>query len=205
MDNTMTTSGMTGPQIDRACEIFRAQLTKHASEFPSEAVQQVFGQPELGPEWLAVLRRRVEAFSQTYIEEVDYNDPQWRRIDGSRYAYVGDVTVDNYPNIETGKKLVRFRELAFDHDPTDEEILVKTEQEGCRQPSRAEAETVIRKRYTCEQLAQHPRIGLIGAAVECHGDLDRAYVYGDEDGVNLDWDWTGLRWNRDCRFLVACK
>ena len=205
MAKTMTTSGMTDRQINRACEIFRAQLTKHASEFPSEAVQAAFGQPELGSDWLAVLRRRVEAFSQTFVEEVDYDDPQWRTIDRSRYAYIGDVTVDNYPDKETGKKQVRFRELAFDHDPTDKEVLAKAEQESCRQPTRAEAETVIRRRYTSCQLGEHPRIGLIGPAVRRGGGLGRAYVYGLEHGVRLVWDWTDSLWLQRCRFLVVCK
>lgn len=206
MGNTMTTSSpMTPGQIDRACEIFRAQLTSHSSEFPSDAVQHVFGQSDLGPEWLAVLRRRVEAFIETYIEEVDYNDPQWRTIDGSRYAYVGDVGVDNYPNAEMGKKPVRFRELAFDHDPTDGEVLAKAEQEGCRQPTRAEVETVIRRRYTSNQLRKNPRIGLIGPAVERYGSLNRACVDGDGDGVDLDWDWADRRWDQVCRFVVVCK
>jgi hypothetical protein len=73
MDKSMTTSGMTTGQIDRACEIFRAQLTKHAAELPSDPVQQVFGQAELGPEWLAVLRKRVEAISDMIIRRVTVN------------------------------------------------------------------------------------------------------------------------------------
>jgi hypothetical protein len=65
MAKSMTTS-----QIDRACEILRAKLTKHASEFSSDAVQMVFGQSELGAEWLAVLRKRVEAISSMIIRRV---------------------------------------------------------------------------------------------------------------------------------------
>ena len=74
MASTMTTSAtMTDRQIERAVEIFRAQFRKHATEFPSDAVQQVFGQPELGPEWLAVLRTRVEAISNLITRRVKVN------------------------------------------------------------------------------------------------------------------------------------
>lgn len=70
MAKTMTTSGMTNPQIDRACELFRAKLTKHATELPSDAVQQAFGDPELPKEWLTSLRTRVEAISELIVRHV---------------------------------------------------------------------------------------------------------------------------------------
>lgn len=71
MGNTMTTSKpMTTGQIDRACEIFRAQLVKHASELSSEGVQIVLGQPSLGPAWLKVLRERVEVVSAVIVRRV---------------------------------------------------------------------------------------------------------------------------------------
>lgn len=62
MAKSMTTS-----QIDRACELLRAKLTKHASEFSSDAVQTVFGQSELAAEWLAAFRKRVEAISSMIV------------------------------------------------------------------------------------------------------------------------------------------
>lgn len=67
MAKTMTTSEMTDGQIERAIEIFRAQLRKHKGELPSDAVQTVLGQAELGPEWFAVLRDRVEAVRGTIV------------------------------------------------------------------------------------------------------------------------------------------
>jgi hypothetical protein len=76
MGKTMTTSGMTEGQINRACEIFRAQLAKHESKLSSDAVQLVFGQPELGPEWLAVLQKRVEAVSNMIVRRVCVNRNQ---------------------------------------------------------------------------------------------------------------------------------
>lgn len=200
MASTMTPSPMTNEQIERAVEIFRAQLRKHAAELPSDAVQQAFGQSELGREWLAVLRKRVEAIASVDVQLVDYD--AYRTIDRSRYAYVGDVTISDYPETESGTKPVRFRELEFDHNPTDDEVIAKSKQENCRQPSRAEAETRIR-RYTPEQLREHPRDGLIGPAVRRSGRLDRACVFGDGDGVRLGWRWAQGPWGLGCRFVVV--
>lgn len=67
MAKTMTPSVMTDGQIERAIEIFRAQLRKHQNELPSEAVQIVLGQSKLGHELLAVLRKRVEAVRGTIV------------------------------------------------------------------------------------------------------------------------------------------
>ncbi len=41
-----------------------------------------------------------------------------------------------------------------------------------------------------------------GPAVRRNGNLNRAYVNGNEDGVNLNWNWTENRWNRNCWFVV---
>lgn len=130
---------------------------------------------------------------EVYEEEVDYD------------AFVGDVTEKDYPETETGKKLVRFREVWFDHDPTDDEVLTKGQSIGGRQPSRAESETVIRKRYSAEELGRNPRIGLIGPAVRRLGRLGRAYVHGHGLGVSLNWGWADGRWLRDCRFVFVCE
>lgn len=67
MAQSMTTSAMTDGQINRAVEIFRAQLVKHQNELSSEAVQTVLGQKELGQEWLTVLRTRVEHVSNMIV------------------------------------------------------------------------------------------------------------------------------------------
>ena len=70
---TSETTRMTPGQIDRACEIFRAQIVKHAPEFSSDAVQLAFGQTSLGEGWLAVLRGHVERFSRMIIRYVRVN------------------------------------------------------------------------------------------------------------------------------------
>ncbi len=205
MGKSMTTSAMTNGQIDHTLRILRDQLEKHREELVSESVQIVLGQNDLGAAWYAEFLKRVEAISQTSVEEVDYDDPQWKTIETDRYAFVGDVTVADYPEKETGKKPVTFRELEFDYDPTDDEVLAKAAELNCRQPSRAECETYIRKRYTKERLAINPRIGLSGPAVERNGSLRRACIYGHEGGVMLLWCWAGRPWAQRCRFVVACK
>lgn len=152
------------------------------------------------------LRRQIaDLIVGSYEEEVDYDDPQWKEIDRSRYAFVGDVTAADYPETQTGKKKVRFREVWLDHDPLDDEILQLAKQIKCRQPSRAESETVIRKRYTKDQLAKNPRIGLIGPAVQRDGSLDRACVSGVGGGVDLRWLWTESQWSQHCRFILVCE
>ncbi|MFA6042645.1 MAG: hypothetical protein WCV85_05015 [Patescibacteria group bacterium] len=136
------------------------------------------------------------------IEEVDYDDPQWKKINESRYAYVGDVTIKDYHETQIGKKSVVFRELRFDHKFTDHEVLAKVAKLKCRLPSRAEAETYIRRRYTPEQLAKNPRIALVGPAVKLHGLLGRAFVRADEDGVQLSRRWPDDPWLQRCRVVV---
>lgn len=157
------------------------------------------------PDGRATIEAMADLIVGTYEEEVNYDDPKWKTIDRSRYAYIGEVTADDYPETQTGIKKVRFREVWFDHDPLDEEILRLAEQINCRQPSRAESETVIRQRHTREQLAENPRIGLVGPVVGRLGRLRRAYVFGYGFGVDLGWSWTGSRWNRHCRFVLVCK
>jgi len=103
MASTMTTSTMTDRQIERAVEIFRAQLRKHAAELPSDAVQQVFGQSEIGPEWLAVLRTRVEAVSKliTRRARVNRNRNAQAALDATgRRQYTDKDVVDAMPQGE---------------------------------------------------------------------------------------------------------
>lgn len=129
---------------------------------------------------------------------------EFRTIRKDRYYGLGDVKMSDVPEVESGTKPVRFRELEFDHDPSDQEVLDKAEAENCRKPSRAEAETYIR-RFSAEQLGKNPRVGLIGPEVRRGGYLYRVYVFGYGDGVYLYWHWTGNRWRRHDRFVVVCK
>lgn len=129
---------------------------------------------------------------------------EYRTIHKDRYYGLGDVKTSDVPEMETGTKPVRFRELEFDHDPSDQEVLDKAEAENCRQPSRAEAETYIR-RLSAEQLGKNARVGLIGPGVRRDGRLRRVDVIGYPSGVDLSWGWAGGHWGRGCRFVVVCK
>lgn len=154
---------------------------------------------------IAKLLVQQSGVGEIYEVEVDFDDPRWKTIDRSQYAFVGDVTEKDYPETETGKKIVRCREIWFDHDPLDDEVLSKAKSVGGRQPSRAVSETVIRTKCSSEELGRNPRIGLGRSEVRRGGRLDRAYVYGYRGGVRLDWAWPGFRWGRYCRFLVVCE
>ena len=81
MTQIMTPSTMTDGQIDKAVEVISSKLRKelraHQSELQSDPVQLVLGQDDLGDALYDVFRTRVEAISQTSVEEVDYDDPQW--------------------------------------------------------------------------------------------------------------------------------
>jgi len=103
MAQTMTPSAMTDDQIERAVEIFRAKLRKHKAELPSDAVQQVFGQSELGHEWLEVLRKRVEAISSMIVRRVKVDrsrTPQAMLDATGRKQYTDRNVVKNMPQGE---------------------------------------------------------------------------------------------------------
>ena len=122
MASTMTTSTMTDRQIERAVEIFRAQLSKYAKEFSSEVVQQVFGQSELGPEWLAVLRNRVEAISNLIIRRAKVNRTRNAQvaIDATgRRQYTDKDVVNAMPNGEGEEAEVVFFNLGRYVSDTD--------------------------------------------------------------------------------------
>lgn len=67
MTTFMTPSRMTEGQLDKAVDLYRAMVRKHSSEFSSDAVQQVLGQPDYVAEQVAVLRHRVEAVSEMIV------------------------------------------------------------------------------------------------------------------------------------------
>ena len=197
---------ITGGQIVKLTDVIAAELRK--SDLPRDASQQVIESQgkKIAKKVVEDFRTRVGVISQSFIMEVNYDDPQWKKIDKSCYVSpVGIFSVADYPETETGKKLVRFYELAFDHDPTDDEVLAEMAAKNCRQTSRAEAETVIRQRYTEEQLAENPRVGLVGPTKNRLGGLGRGYVHGRSIGVTLDWHWAGYSWTQRYRFVVACK
>ncbi len=112
MAQTMTTSPMTEKQVERAVEIFRAQLRKHAPELSSDAVQHVFGQSELGREWLEVLRTRVEAISNLIVrlvKKVNRSCSPQEMLDATgRKQYTDRKVVDSMPHGEGDEAEVVF-------------------------------------------------------------------------------------------------
>jgi hypothetical protein len=99
MEN-MTPSLMTDGQIDKAADIFRAQLRKHRTEFSSEVVQNVLGQGQFGPELVVVLRKWVEIVSGMIVRHVRVN----RQLSAEqsinatgRAKYVDDFVVNSMP------------------------------------------------------------------------------------------------------------
>lgn len=74
MAQTMTTSKMSDGQVERAVELFEAQLRKQASRFSREAVQMAFSDSTLSVEWVRVLSSRVkkiECMIVRHVENVD--------------------------------------------------------------------------------------------------------------------------------------
>lgn len=133
------------------------------------------------------------------------NYDEFRTINKDRYYDFSDVSMNNVPEVESGTKLVLFRELEFDHATLDQEVLEKAGAENCRQPSRAEVETYIRH-LSADQLGKKSYVGLIGPGVRrASGYLNRVVVVGHNDGVNLKWAFPEVHWHRDCRFVVVCK
>jgi len=114
MASTMTTSRMTDGQINRAVEIFRAQLQKHQNELSSEAVQIVLGQSELGPEWFETLRARVEAVSNMIVRHVKVDrslDPGAMLDATGRQQYTDENVVKEMPKGEGEETDVYFFKL----------------------------------------------------------------------------------------------
>ncbi len=115
MSSNMTPSEkMTDGQIDKAVDIFRAQLRKHRNDFGSEAVQLVLGQSEFGIDLLSVFRKRVEAVSGMIVRhvKVDRTRSPGQVIDATgRVKYVNDKVVSTMPKGEGEETDVCFIKL----------------------------------------------------------------------------------------------
>jgi hypothetical protein len=100
-DMTASTKQITEGQINKSVADYRAMLEKHASQFSSEAVQIVLGQPELVKEQFEVFRRRVEMISNMIVRHVmgvSRNlKPQEVLKATGRNLYVSDDVVETMP------------------------------------------------------------------------------------------------------------
>jgi hypothetical protein len=123
---------MTAEQISEAVEILRTQLIEHASELPSNAVQEVFG-PDLGNAWLKVLLRRVEAVSDMIVLRVQVNrtlTPQQALDATGRQQYTSPNVVNAMPNADDDKVDVHF--FKIDYAPQDHQLEREFEERGLR-------------------------------------------------------------------------
>lgn len=103
-----------------------------------------------------------------------------------------------------GVKLVRFRELAFDHDVCNGEVLARAAELHCRRPEEVEVRKAV-SRYTSDQLGEHPRVGLIGGCESHAGTLDRVCIMAHRSGVNRMTRMEGDFWPRSYLFVVVCE
>ena len=103
MDNAMTPSGITDPQITKLTGNIRSGLEKYRKEFPTEASQIAIGSSECMKEMLAVFRKHVEAVSKSIIRTAKVNRSQTfkQAIDATnRVQYVNDDVVATAPKVE---------------------------------------------------------------------------------------------------------
>ncbi|MFH0829141.1 MAG: hypothetical protein V1907_03090 [Candidatus Kerfeldbacteria bacterium] len=138
-----------------------------------------------------------------FIFEVDFDDPEWDRIDRNACAFVGAITASDYPRKYRGKKRVTVRLQKFDHDAYDRELIDLTKRQREALPDRAISETFGRK-FPGEQ-QKSPVIGICGDPVQRGGRLCSPDVSLVSGGVDLDWYGLGSQWDRRCRFLVVCS
>ncbi len=126
MAKTVTPSAvsklMTAGQITKVTANFRALLEKHATEFDSEAVQQVLGDSALAGEMFALFRARVEAISNMIIRRVPVNrrrTPQEVLDATGRKQYTDKDVVGAMPHGEGEEVEVCFFNLGRDISDTD--------------------------------------------------------------------------------------
>ncbi|MBU0707265.1 hypothetical protein KKG41_02740 [Patescibacteria group bacterium] len=140
---------------------------------------------------------------------VNYDDPRWDNIDPSRYHSVEGVVRTDFPiGDEVGNREISYHLILISYSSSDRYVLSKMKGMGCRQPSRAEAETIIES-FTPEELKKHPIVGIIGPPVErAAGHEDREYrlcIRGNEDGLDLCWNFAGDTWRSNCLFIAVCE
>lgn len=73
MAQSMTPSMITDGQIDKAADVLRAQVRKHRDVLPSDAVQQVLGNEQLGHKLFEVFRSFVEAVAGMIVRHAKVN------------------------------------------------------------------------------------------------------------------------------------
>jgi len=173
-----------------------------------EAFLRILTDPKLRHQ-IGILLVPDHPYAEPRTVTVNYNDPCWGTIDPSRYHRVIDVVQTDFPvGDEEDDREISYHLIPIGHSSSDEYVLSKMEGMGCRQPSRAEAETIIRS-LSSEELEEHPVIGIISPPVErAAGNEDREYrlcVRGNEDGLSLCWNFAGDTWRNNCLFIAICE
>lgn len=186
---------ITDAQIDKVVGVLRAQLLLRAAEIPAGTLDGALN--DLGQDLFEVLLKRVKTAGDIHEVEVDYDDPAWRKNDrNADMAY--------FALHQNGIKPVWYRLLDFGYSPYDDEVIATMAEWDCRQPDRAEAETIIR-RFTDDTLWAHPVVGLIGPAVRGDNGLFRGYVVGSGGRIRLTVDRADRRCDQRCRFVAIVK
>ena len=111
--STMTPS-MTPDQVNKLVEQFRAQVTKHASEFSSEAAQLALGTKGLAAEMFAPFRKRAEVVGQMIVRRasVDLSLTAKKALDATgRVQYINDSVVTEMPRGTSTQVEVHFFKL----------------------------------------------------------------------------------------------
>jgi hypothetical protein len=114
MTQVMTPSKpITDGQINKAVANYRTMIETHATEFDSEAVQQVLGDPAFAAEQFAAFRKRVDAVSKqvVHLVTVDRTRTPQQALDACRRVqYIDKKVVAAMPR-GTGEKakLVYFK------------------------------------------------------------------------------------------------
>ncbi|MDP2789237.1 MAG: hypothetical protein Q8O46_04325 [bacterium] len=141
---TSETARMTQGQIDRACEIFRAQIVKHAPEFSSDGVQLAFGQASLGEGWFEVFRKHVERFSGIIVRPVRVNGGRTPEqvIDdtGCVRGYIEQGVLDSMPMSGKVEDYAHF--FSLNYEATPDELDLEYEKRGLKLDPSAVAQAV---------------------------------------------------------------
>ncbi|KKR43204.1 MAG: hypothetical protein UT78_C0007G0057 [Candidatus Nomurabacteria bacterium GW2011_GWF2_40_12] len=109
------TSTMTDGQIDKAVANFRTLLEKHRNEFASDPTQRALGNPALHREQLGVLRKHIEAESNTIVRVVKVfrmRTPQAILDATGRTQYTDKEVVATMPKGEGDEAEVHFFKLS---------------------------------------------------------------------------------------------
>ena len=129
MNQVMTPSEMTQEQINKAVANYRAMLVKHASNFSSEAVQQVLGSKELAGDQFGVFRAHVEAISNMIVRRVQVDrvrTPEEAISATGRTKYINNDALQSMPRGEGFEVEVSFIKFGKNLSPSELEQAVDT-------------------------------------------------------------------------------